>query len=109
MKRIRGTILICVMSVLGLGTTGAIVTLRTISMYDGICSEVKGFPALLMPAGFIEKGECRERVEDENGPNKERFCEAEPCRTSNNKKGRCAKKLLNKKVTCFCKAIGPTK
>src|SRR5712692_3497091 len=106
--RIRRTILICVVGLLGLGGSAAVLTMRTISTYNGVCSEVTGFPALLMSAGFIEKGECLEKKEDEKGGPRV-FCEAEPCVTSNGKKGKCAKKLVNNTVTCFCKATGPSK
>jgi hypothetical protein len=108
---LRRTILICVIGLLGLGGSAAVLTMRTIGMYNGVCDELTGFPALLMSAGFIEKGECQEGRDDEKGANsnREHFCEAEPCTTSNRKKGKCAKVTINKKLTCFCKAVGPSK
>src|SRR5947207_1713695 len=109
--KLRRTLLICVIGLLGLGGSAAVLTMRTISTYNGICEEVTGFPALLMSAGFIEKGECKERFEDEKGPDfgKKVFCEAEPCTTARGRRGRCAKIIFNKKLTCFCRPINPSK
>ena len=55
----RRIVLLCVVSLLALGiASGAVFTLKTITLYTGVCEKVDGYAGLLQSAGLVPIGEC---------------------------------------------------
>jgi len=76
--------------------SGAAFTLKTITLYSGVCDALPGFPGMLQSAGFVPKGDCRLETRG-----RERECSDEPCKV-NGKTGHCVKQVVLKKATCVC-------
>ena len=90
MKR-RKIALIIGASVLGILIPGSVAVARTVQTYDGVCTDLDGFPGLLQKTGFIARGTC---------VFKEGRCGG-PCLVDH-RLGHCITIINRRRTTCEC-------
>jgi hypothetical protein len=70
---------------------GTVAVARTVQTYDGVCSDLTGFPGLLQRAGFIERGTCIFKEGKCGGP----------CLVDH-KRGHCITIINRRRTYCEC-------
>jgi hypothetical protein len=94
---IRKTFWIALIFLVSVGAVSATAyTLRTISLYAGVCDDnLQGFPGLLQAAGFVPSGRCTKTTAG--------ACQVDQVCVVNGKKGHCVSQVIQTKTYCICK------
>jgi|SRR5579863_3567574 len=116
MKQLLRRVVLVLLSatVISAVASGGFAVVKTQSEYYGVCSQLSGFPGLLLDAGLLQRGDCKHHDDDHGlyrddghrgGDDDDDRCDVgRECRVEG-KRGHCEDVTLGgRKKMCVCRA-----